>query len=157
MDEQMDLTQVKGVESEGIDLNKYDKSVTMIDSAEVLSVPSEYTPKDDKGLNLRQWVLKVSSEVIDTVGEEEDKIEFRASELFNLIQDKKGRLVGFPRNENSNLGKFTKDLKIDLKTIENLGQLVEVMKGKKAVIKAYEKDYEVDGKSRTRTYLKFRY
>ncbi|MHA1880869.1 MAG: hypothetical protein ACTSYG_10785 [Candidatus Heimdallarchaeota archaeon] len=157
METQVNLSEIKGIESEGIDLNKWHKKQTKIENVEVVQVPSTFTAKDEKGEYLKQWVLKVYSEVLESIGEDENKIEFRASELFNLVQDKDGNLKGFPKNERSNLMKFCKDLRIDTNQIENLQQLVDAIKGKEATIKSYDKDFEADGKTSTRTYLKFLY
>lgn len=156
-EQQMDLSAIKGVESEGIDLEKWHKKTTKVESVEVTQVPSIFTSKDEKGEYYKQWVLKVSSEVLESVGEGENKIDFRASELFNLVQDEKGNLKGFPKNEKSNLIRFCKDLRVNLANINNLQQLVDAIKSKEATIKAYEKEVEVDGKTFTRTYLKFLY
>ena len=136
------------MESQGIDFWQYDKKEVTIGDAIVTKVKSQF---NEVGFH---WVLKVQSEVLETYGEGEDKIEFRASELFNLIQDKEGKLIGFPTGDASNLGKFLKDLGIrDLTKFENLVEIVEVIKGKKALVKAYDRDYQ----GNSRTYLKFRY
>lgn len=137
MEEQkvISLDKLEGVEGgESVDLEQFDKKEVEIEKAEIVKVKSDYT--DCK----TQWVLKVSSVVLVSINEGEDKIDFRASELFNLIQDKEGKLIGYPVAEGSNLAKFFKDLKISKPT-----ELI----GKKALIKAYDKA----GK----TYLKFRY
>lgn len=155
---QIDLGSIKGVESESIDLDKFHKSNAKIEKVEVTQVPSQYTPLiEGTNEHQKQWVLKVSSEVLTSVGEGENKIEFRATELFNLIQDANGNLKGFSRGEQSNLARFVKDLRIDFDSIENLQELVDAMKGKNATIKAYEKEVKTDGKEFSRTYLKFLY
>ena len=157
-EKQIDLSQVKGVESKGIDLEKYHKQPTKISKVEVTQVNSKFTPKNEEtDEHQKQWVLKLSSDVLESIGEGEDKVEFRASELFNLMQDEKGELVGFPIGEKSNLSKFCKDLRIDLQKIENLQELVDVFKDKDATIKAYPKDVIINGETQTRTYLKFLY
>ena len=130
----IDLDKLEGVEGTSVDLEQFDKKEVEIEKAEVVQVPSEYTETK------KQWVLKVSSVVLTTIGEGDDKIDFRASELFNLVQDKDGNLKGYPEAEGSNLAKFMKDLKV-----KKPSELI----GKKALIKAYEKS--------NRTYLKFRY
>lgn len=148
---QVDLTQIGPVEGLTIDLNQFDKKEIVIEKVEVVQVPSKFTPKIE-GTEDRQpqWVLKVSGEVLETIGEGEEKIEFRASELFNLVQDKEGKLTGFPIGDGSNLMKFMKDLKIeDPDKLENLEKVIEVIKGKTSMVKAYEKN--------EKTYLKFRY
>jgi hypothetical protein len=158
MEEQIDLSAIKGVESESIDLEKWHKKTTTIENVELVQVPSAYTPLiEGTEEHQKQWVLKVSSEVLESYGEGEDKIEFRASELFNLVQNKSGGLTGFSKGEKSNLMKFCKDLRIKVDEIENLQQLIDKIKGKKATIKAYDKEFEADGKTFSRTYLKFLY
>ena len=147
--EDVDLTGVKPLESQGVDSWSYDKKEVLIDDAIVMKVNSKY---NELGY---QWVLKVQSEVLETLKREgEEDIDFRASELFNLIQDKKGKLIGFPTGDGSNLAKFLKDIGIrDLSIFSNLKEIIEAVKGKKALVKAYDKDYQ----GNTRTYLKFRY
>lgn len=131
----MDLDKLEGVEGgESVDLEQFDKKEVEIESVTIVQVPSEYTETK------KQWVLKVQSVILTSIGEGENKVDFRASELFNLIQDKEGKLIGFPKAEGSNLAKFMKDLKVS-KPSE--------LKGKKALVKSYEKG--------NRTYLKFRY
>ena len=135
MEEQVDLTSVKGIESEGIDLEKFHKTDVKIESVEVIKVPSNYTSLiEGTEEHQKQWVLKVASGVLESIGEGEKKIEFRASELFNLIQDEQGKLTGFPTGDKSNLGKFAKDLRIELKSVADLKQLIEALKGKDASI-----------------------
>ena len=150
-EKQLDLSKIGLMEGISIDLDKHDKTEVTIEECKVIQVPSNYTPKiEGTEQHLMQWVLKISSGVLETIGEDEDKIEFRASELFNLIQNKEGILQGFPTGDGSNLMQFMKDLKIESpEKIESLGKVVEVIKGKKCLVKAYKKN--------DRTYLKFRY
>ena len=158
MEEQVDLTSVKGVKSEGVDLEKFHKTNAKVESVEVIQVPSNYTPLIEGTEEYqKQWVLKVASGVLESIGEGEKKIDFRASEIFNLIQDEKGKLTGFPTGEKSNLGKFVRDLRIEIESVEDLKQLIEVLVGKDATIKAYEKEVEIDGNKVSRTYLKYLY
>jgi hypothetical protein len=131
----MNLSELKPVQGgEGVDLEQFDKKEVVIESAVIVQVKSDFTETK------QQWVLKVSSPILASVGEGEDKYDFRASELFNLTQDKEGKLVGYPSAEGSNLAKFMADIK---------AKSPEDIIGKKALIKAYKKG--------ERTYLKFRY
>ena len=130
----MDVGDLEGVEGTSVDLEQFDKKEVELEKAEIIQVPSEYTETK------KQWVLKVASVVLVSLGEGDDKIDFRASELFNLVQDKEGKLKGYPEAEGSNLYKFMKDLKA-----EKPNELI----GKKALVKSYLK--------KDRTYLKFRY
>jgi len=141
-----DLSSLKPVKSgEPVDLRKFHNTPVTIEHVEAIQVPSSFTPKGPDGKNLPQWVAKVVSPVLLTVGEGDSKIEFRASELFNLSQDKDGKLMGFPTNKDSNLVKFMKDV-----GATHPNELV----GKKATIKFYEKEV---GDGMTRGYLKFKY
>lgn len=130
----MDVGDLEGVEGTSVDLEQFDKKEVELEKAEIIQVPSEYTETK------KQWVLKVASVILVSLGEGDDKIDFRASELFNLVQDKDGKLKGYPEAEGSNLYKFMKDLKA-----EKPNELI----GKKALVKSYLK--------KDRTYLKFRY
>jgi hypothetical protein len=153
--ETQDLDKIGPVQSSTVDLIKYDKTVTTIEKAETTQLPSQFTaviPGTQQ--HYMQWVLKVSSVVLESIREGEDKIEFRASEVFNLIQDDKGNLTGFPTGEGAKLMKFMKDLKIPSpEKLQSLKQVIEAIKGKTTVIKSETK--ERDG--RTNTYLRFRY
>ena len=156
MQSDLDFSKIVGFKSESVDLNKFDKQSVKIENVEVLQVPSDFTELDEQGNHHKQWILKVGSVVLETLGEEDKKIEFRASELFNLMQNKKGELIGFPTGDKSNLGKFLKDLKIDPSEM-NLKQLIDAIKGKDILVRSYDKDVLIDGKANKRTYLKFRY
>lgn len=154
----IDASNIKPTEGISIDLKKFDKKEVVIEEIEITSVPSNYTPLIGESQQHQfQWVLKISSGILETIerGElPEDNIEFRSSELFNLTQDKEGKLIGFPTGEGSNLMKFCNDLGIDKpEESETLQILIDKIKGQKVLIKAYTKSY--DGKERT--YLKFRY
>lgn len=149
MEQQLNLEEIKPIESssEEIDLWKHDKTTQQIDSAKVMQVKSNYSK------NGKQWVLRVESQPVEVYQGADSSVEFRASELFNLIQDEEGNLQGFPIGDRSNLFKFCQDIGFNIKEMENLGQLVENLHGKKAMLKAYDK--EVDGNKKT--YLTFRY
>jgi len=138
------LEDLKPVKSEGVNLKQFHNQQVEIAKIEIIQVPSKFTVKDKQGNHLLQWVLRVSSPVLTAIGEGDTKIEFRASELFNLIQDDEGKLIGYPESPDSNLMKFAAD--IGVKTPQEFI-------GKKATIKAYDKT--IDGK--IRTYLKFKY
>jgi hypothetical protein len=155
MAEIIDYEKVGAIQSAGVDLVKYDKQITTIEKSEALQMPSTFTPFiPGTQQHYMQWVLKVSSVVLESIREGEDKIEFRATELFNLVQDDKGNLKGFPTGEGAKLMKFMKDLKIPSpEKLKSLKEVMEAVKGKQAVIKADTKSK--DGK--TNTYLRFRY
>ncbi len=151
-----DLSKVGPVEGGvSVDLEQYHKKDTKIDLVQVIQVPSNYTelmPGTEQ--HYMQWVLKVSGEIVETIGEGEDKIEFRASELFNLVQDKKGNLTGFPTGEKANLMIFMNDLGIDSpEKLESLQKVKEVLMDETAQITSYKKEHN----GRTKVYLKFRY
>ena len=150
-----DFSNVGPSKGSNVDLDKYHNKTTKIENCKVIQVPSKFTAliKDTEQHHM-QWVLKVSSEILETIGEEPDKIEFRASELFNLIQDDDGKITGFPTGEGSNLGKFCKDIRInDLESIPSLPELMKKMIGKEVTIKVYNKEQE----GKTKTYMKFKY
>lgn len=140
----MELSDLKPIKSESIDLKQFHNRQVPVDKCEIVQVKSKYTPKDEKGEHILQWVLKISSPVLIAIGEGDEKIEFRASELFNLIQDEKGNLIGYPESKDSNLMRFMTDIG---------AKKPEEILGRTATIKAYDKETE-DG---TRTYLKFKY
>lgn len=147
---QFDLKNIKGVKgnSAAVDLRKYDKKETTIAEAHVVRVPSQYS---ETGY---QWSLRVLSDVLETIDGEEGPIEFRASELFNLVQDEEGNLTGFPTGDGSNLMRFMRDIGITkADKLEDLAEVIEVLKGKKVLIKSYEKGQD----DKKKTYLKFRY
>ena len=146
----INLKDIKAVETPSLDLWQYDKKEVVIASAIIDQVPSKFVETENK----MQWILKVVSVPICSIGDKEDKIEFHASELFNLIQDEKGVLQGFPTGEGSNLMKFMKDIRIkDPEKLKDLQEVVDSLIGKKALIKCFDKIK--DGKKST--FLKFRY
>jgi hypothetical protein len=122
-----------------------------------LQLPSQFTPivvGSNPPIHYQQWVLKVSSVSLESIREGIDKIDFRATEVFNLIQDDKGNLKGFPTGEGAKLMKFLKDLKIPSPDhLKSLSEVIAAVKGKTVIIKAETK--ERDGRSNT--YLRFRY
>lgn len=97
MEEQKDVTKVedlKAVESEGIDLSKFEGQKAVIEKVEVMKLQSKFA---ESGM---QDVVKVSSIPITTFKDSEGKdIEIRATELFNLTDSKswskKGKLQNF--------------------------------------------------------------
>lgn len=142
----IDIASLKPVKSGDIpDLRKFHNTQIKIDKIEVIQVASTFTPKGPDGKNLLQWVLRVMSPPLATIGEGENKFDIRASELFNLSQDKEGKLTGFPTNKDSNLVKFMKDV-----GATHPNDLI----GKTATVKFFEKDV---GDGQTRGYLKFKY
>lgn len=142
----VDLSSLKPVASGvSVDLKKYHNTQVKIEKIEIIQVPSGFTPKDASGKNIPQWVVRVMSPILETIGEGESKVEFRASELFNLSQDKEGKLLGYPTNKDSNLVKFMKDTG---------AKKPDEIVGKTATVKFYEKDV---GEGQTRGYLKFKY
>jgi hypothetical protein len=153
--ENQNLDNIGPVQSATVDLAKYDKQTTTIEKAEVTQLPSQFTPLiPGTQQHYMQWVLKVSSVVLESIREGEDKIEFRATEVFNLVQDDKGNLKGFPTGEGAKLMKFLKDLKVPSPDhLKSLSEVIAAVKGKPCVIKTEAK--ERDG--RTNTYLRFRY
>lgn len=156
MEDQTELENLGPVQGSSIDLAKYDKQVTEIEKSEITQLPSQFTPlvEGSTTQHIPQWVLRVSSVVLESFGDGEDKIDFRATEVFNLTQNDKGKLIGFPTNEKSKLMKFLKDLKIpNPEQFKSIKEIKDAIKGKKSVIKTETK--EKDG--RTNTYLRFRY
>jgi len=146
----MNLSDLKPIKSEGMDLKQFHNKNVKIERARVVQVPSTFTPmaKGSTTEHQPQWVLKVESEVVASIGEGEEKIEFRASELFNLLQDDDGNLKGYPDNDKANIVKFMKDI--------NANHPDEIV-GKSATVKAYDKKQIVDNRERVRTYLGFKY
>ena len=155
MENQDDLGNVGPIQSAGVDLAKYDKQVVTIEKSEIMQMTSHFTPLvTGTQIHMMQWVLRVSSNVLESIREGPDKIEFRATEVFNLTQNDQGKLIGFPTGEKSKLMKFLKDLKIaNPEHFKTLKEIQDAIKGKQAVVKAETK--ERDG--RTNTYLRFRY
>jgi len=142
----IDLDSLQPVKSgDGVDLKKFHNTTTVVEKIEMVQTKSNFTAKDANGNPIPQWCLKISSPVLTTVGEGEQKFDIRASELFNLSQDKNGKLLGYPTNKDSNLVKFMKDI--------GANHPKEII-GKTVFIKAHEKD---SGEGQIRTFLKFKY
>lgn len=151
----VDPSRIPAIQGKSVDLSKHHNKSVKIELVEITQVPSKFTEKiEGTEEHYLQWVLKVSSEVLEEIGEGEDLIKFRASELFNLIQNKKGEITGFPTGESSNLMKFSKDIGIkNPHEFEILSELIVEIKDRSATVKTYEK--EVEGKKKN--YMKFKY
>lgn len=144
------LSELKPIKSESLDLRQFHNKQVKIEKARVIQVPSTFTPllKGSTTEHIPQWVLKVESEVVGSIGEGTDKIEFRCSELFNLVQNEEGNLRGYPTDDKSNLMKFMKDI-----GASNPDKII----GEFATAKAYDKIQNIEGKEVKRTYLKFKF
>lgn len=142
-----------------LDLKSHDKMPVKIEGSEIKKVHSKFVEQDTDGKIKHQWILRIFSVPVMTLQGADGNVDFRASDLFNLVQNMDesspnfGKLEGFPTGDRSNLAKFLKDLGVKIEELEDLSKLQEAIIGKTAVIKAYDK--EKDGK--TMTYLKFRY
>lgn len=144
------LEKVEAVESQSIDFWQFNNKEIEIEKVEVTQVPSKYVETPEG----KQWVIRVLSKPIVTIGEGDEKFEFRASELFNLVQDDAGNLKGFPTGKESNLMKFLKDIRVvDAEKLKNLKEVVKNIVGKKGLIKCIDK--EKDGKKLT--FFRFKY
>lgn len=142
-----ELDKLEPIKSEQLNLKIFHNKPTVIVRATVMQVPSRYTPLVEGSTTerVKQWVLKVESDVVSTLKIADKTIEFRASELFNLVQTDQGVLAGYPQEEKSNLAKFMKDI--------GATKPSDIV-GKSATIKAYDRTREGEG---TRTFLKFKY
>lgn len=142
---------IKAVENVGVDVRKYDKKETKIEKVSILQVNSSFSETG------KQWVLKVEGNAVESIKKPEGDgtIDFRPSELFNLVQNDKGELIGFPTGEGSNLMKFLKDLGVqNAQKFQTLNEVIKSMVGKTALIKTYDKK---SAEGQVKTFMKFRY
>lgn len=149
-DKQVNLDEIEPIESQSVDFWQFNNKEIEIENAIVSQVPSKFVDNEQK----LQWVLKVSSKPIVSIGDGDDRVDFRASELFNLVQDDKGNLMGFPTGDSSNLMKFLKDVRVtNPEKLKSLKEVVNSIVGKKGFIKCQDK--VKDGKKLT--YFRFKY
>lgn len=115
----MSIDELKEIQvTEPIDLSEYEGQETSIEQVVVEWVTSKY---HESG---KTKVLKVLSEPVTTVEIEGKKAEIRASELFNLKQDKEG-FWGYSSSPSSHLQQFMKKLGVT-KPSELVGKKVKM-------------------------------
>ena len=104
----VNLNELKPVESSGIDLKELEGTKSNIEQIIVEKVPSTYS-KDGK-----QLVLKLLTKVVTSFDDKEgNKIEVRASELFNLTKDKETGSIGWSKHPKADLQKFLKKMNVN--------------------------------------------
>jgi hypothetical protein len=80
------VSELVEVESEGIDFEELEGKKAKIERQEPIVVPSKYRESG------KQDCLKVETYPVAEVEKDGEKIEIRASELFNLTKNKEGQL-----------------------------------------------------------------
>ena len=95
----IDIKDLKGVKSEGVDLGVFEGKTATLTTWEDKQVKSKY----GSGVVLNLLTEKITE--IET--KDGTIIDVKASELFNLKQDEKGEW-GFPQKSNSKIQKFMK-------------------------------------------------
>ena len=101
-----DITELKPIESKGVDLSQFEGRRIQIESAEVITVQSKFSNKVDG----QAEVLRVQSEPVSTMQDRDgNQVPLRASELFNLTRNEEGEL-GRPTGAKGKLAKFMKKL-----------------------------------------------
>lgn len=130
-----DVKDLKPIKSEGIDIKQFDGEKVEIEGIEQLRMPSEFA---ECGY---QWVARVFSRpLVNFKKDDGEEVKIRASELFNLSQDKEGKLTGFPVNEKAKLYRLMKKV-----GVEHPAELL----GKKVLVTTYE--------NKGKTFLRFVY
>jgi len=108
------LPEVESQHEDMIDFEKYRLEKNVIESAEVIRIPSKFAKSEDK----KQHKLRIVGTVVETVEKEDKKThekttyEFRPTALINMVEDEDGKLLGFPEAEDSTWGKVKKTLNI---------------------------------------------
>ena len=101
-----DVEELKPIESKSVDLKQFEGRCVQIESVQVTTVPSIFSNNG----NGESDVLRVQSEPLETIEDKDgNKVEIRASELFNLTQGENGEL-GWPTGPNGKLAGFMKKL-----------------------------------------------
>ena len=106
---QLKLEDLKPIEAKGVDFSEFEGNKALIEKAGVIEVNSYYNEEGKKVKEPRKVLaLKVESRVITSLTNAEGKtVEVRASELFNLIKDKDGK-IGWSKAPKAKLNNFLK-------------------------------------------------
>ena len=100
------INELVPIESAGFDFSELEGRKGKIEIISILEVPSAFTETG------KQKVLKIETEVLDVItNKEKEKIDLRASEIFNLSTTKDGAL-GWSKSPNASLNKFLIKLKV---------------------------------------------
>ena len=147
------LEDLKEKDYPSLELEHYEGQKAKIDVVEVIRTPSMFVPlkdadgniiKDSSGKtkfdpNGEQWCLRVQTEVIHSVpatGDDGNDLDIRGSELFNMLEEDKTRLVG-GWGRRSKLAKFLSKLNVTHPS---------KLKGKKVTLRVIKKDKNGESK-----------
>jgi hypothetical protein len=122
--EEVNLNDIKPVEAKPtFDAKQYDGARVKIAEIKQLWQDSHYINGTyDPNMTEKHPFIEVTTEVVDTVGEGEKKIEVRAKARFSLQQDEKGNLI-ISKHPKGKLWKFMRKMGVD--KLENLkGKMV---------------------------------
>lgn len=130
---QVRLDDLKPIEAQGIDFSSFEGNRIPIEKVSVIDINSFY---DGDGKKIKEPIqvkaLKVESTVVTMIKNQEGvEVGIRASELFNLINDKKTGGIGWSKGAKAKLNNFLKKL-----NVEHPKQLI----GKSAVIRLRKKE-----------------
>ena len=123
------------IKTAGVDLSEFEGKKAEIEKLAVLEMDSSYDEEGlllPKGQTRRVKVLKViTGTILESENSDKEKIEFKASELFNLKYDKEAEKWGYSESPKSKIQKFFTKMKV--KTPKELI-------GKTITIRTYEKN-----------------
>lgn len=109
MENATSVDQLQGVESNGIDFEKYEGQKARISVVEIIKAVTDLDPETGKqvpGLKREVQLLRVATDPIVTVTKKDGKqVEFRASEIFNLKIAENGK-PGFSKHKDSKIQKM---------------------------------------------------
>lgn len=115
------LPEVEDTRLPDVDLDQFSMRLNKIEKVEVVRIKSPYAVAKDG----KQHSLKVSGEVVHEIEKDGENIKFRPSELISLLEDREGKLQGYPAHEKSKWQRFKKTLKIN-KPSEAIGKVLPI-------------------------------
>jgi hypothetical protein len=85
-----------------VDLNQFKGKLNKIVDIQGLNGELRITSPNAKAADGKVHVLKIIGEIVHTEQTAGKVIEFRPTELINLVEDGQGNLLGLPKNDQSN-------------------------------------------------------
>lgn len=113
------VAEMKAMSSASFDLGKFEGRKVRIEKMDVIDMPSQYDPSGSGK------VLKIETEAVTSITNMDGQpVEIRASELFNVLKNKKGE-IGWSTDSRAKLHKFLVKMKANHPT-KLLGREVTV-------------------------------
>ena len=132
MTEENNVPNVPDVKVSGLNLEEFAGKRAKIEKVSVIDAETSYDESGNfvEGLKRKVKVLKAETEALTTFEKDGETKTVRASELFNMVQDKETKEWGLSTSDNSKYRKFIKNMKCN-----ELKDLI----GKEVTVKSVER------------------